>query len=50
MPSIIKFQVIRGAFSEEPLCYILQLDEYKFLLDCGWNENFSLSIIEEYKK
>jgi cleavage and polyadenylation specificity factor subunit 2 len=50
MPSIIKFQVIKGALNEEPLCYILQLDEYKILLDCGWNETFSLGIIDEYKK
>jgi cleavage and polyadenylation specificity factor subunit 2 len=50
MSSIIQFQVISGAFNDSPLCYLLQIDEYKFLLDCGWNENFSLDIIEEYKK
>ena len=50
MASIIRFQVIKGALSEEPLCYILQLDEYKILLDCGWNESFSQGIIDEYKK
>lgn len=50
MSSIIQFQVISGSYSDDPLCYLLQIDEYKFLLDCGWNENFSLEIIEEYKK
>lgn len=50
MPSIIKFQTISGAFNDDPLCYILQLDEYKFLLDCGWNESFSKNIADEYKK
>ena len=50
MSSIIQFQVISGVYSDAPLCYLLQIDEYKFLLDCGWNENFSNEIIEEYKK
>ncbi len=35
---------------ESPLCYLLQVDEYTFLLDCGWDEKFTPSIIEEYKK
>ena len=50
MSSIIQFQVISGVYSDAPLCYLLQIDEYKFLLDCGWNENFSPEIIDEYKK
>ena len=50
MSSIIRFEVISGAFNESPLCYLLQIDEFKFLLDCGWDENFSLDIVEEYKK
>jgi cleavage and polyadenylation specificity factor subunit 2 len=50
MSSIIQFKVISGAYNDSPLCYLLQIDEYKFLLDCGWDENFSSEIIEEYKK
>jgi cleavage and polyadenylation specificity factor subunit 2 len=50
MSSIIKFQVINGAMDESPLCYLLQVDEYTFLLDCGWDEKFSMNIIDEYKK
>jgi cleavage and polyadenylation specificity factor subunit 2 len=50
MSSIIQFKVISGAYNDSPLCYILQIDEYKFMLDCGWNEDFDLDIIEEYKK
>ena len=50
MSSIIQFQVISGAYNDGPLCYLLQIDDYKFLLDCGWNEHFSSEIIEEYKK
>ena len=50
MSSIIQFKVINGAYNDSPLCYLLQIDEYKFLLDCGWNENFSIEMIDEYKK
>lgn len=50
MSSIIRFEVISGAYNDSPLCYLLQIDEFKFLLDCGWDENFSLDIVEEYKK
>jgi cleavage and polyadenylation specificity factor subunit 2 len=50
MSSIIKFKAISGAFDEGPLCYLLQIDEYKFLLDCGWNESCSLDVLEQYKK
>lgn len=50
MSSIIKFKAISGAFDEGPLCYLLEIDEYKFLLDCGWNEACSLDILEQYKQ
>lgn len=49
MSSIIKFQAISGAFDEKPLCYLLQIDEFRFLLDCGWNDSFTPELIEEYK-
>ena len=39
-----------GAYDEGPLCYLLQVDEFRFLLDCGWNETFSADLIEPVKK
>ncbi|CAF1091481.1 unnamed protein product, partial [Didymodactylos carnosus] len=50
MASILKLQVISGAYNEGPLAYLLQTDDYRFLLDCGWDENFSQEIIDEYKR
>lgn len=50
MASILKLQVITGAFDEGPLAYLLQTDDFRFLLDCGWDERFSMEIIEEYKR
>ena len=50
MASILKLQVITGAYHEGALAYLLQTDDFRFLLDCGWDENFSMDIIEEYKR
>ncbi|CAB0016650.1 unnamed protein product [Nesidiocoris tenuis] len=35
---------------ESPPCYILQIDDFRFLLDCGWNEKFDLDYIKELKR
>lgn len=50
MTSIIKFTALSGASSDGPPCYLLQVDDYYFLLDCGWDEFFSDQIIENIKK
>ncbi len=41
---------LSGALSESPACYLLQVDEFRFLLDCGWDEMFSQSFIKELVK
>ena len=50
MTSIIKLQAFSGVQDEGPLCYMLQVDEFRFLLDCGWDEDFRMSTIESLKK
>lgn len=35
MTSIVKFTSLLGAHSENPLCSLLEIDNYKILLDCG---------------
>lgn len=50
MTSIIKFTALSGAKGEGPPCYLLQVDEFCFLLDCGWDEFFSPEISENIKK
>lgn len=50
MTSIIKLSVLSGAHNEGPLCYMLQVDEFRFLLDCGWDETLSMEHIENVKK
>jgi cleavage and polyadenylation specificity factor subunit 2 len=41
MSSFIKLTVISGAEDESHLCYLLEIDQAKILLDCGWNQTFS---------
>ncbi|XP_060805281.1 probable cleavage and polyadenylation specificity factor subunit 2 [Amyelois transitella] len=50
MTSIIKLHSLSGAGDESPPCYVLQIDEFKFLLDCGWDEKFDMDFIKELKR
>lgn len=50
MTSIIKLHCLSGAGNETPPCYVLQIDEFKFLLDCGWDEKFDMEFIRELKR
>ncbi|XP_050099981.1 probable cleavage and polyadenylation specificity factor subunit 2 [Anopheles aquasalis] len=50
MTSIIKLHAVSGAMDESPPCYILQVDDVRFLLDCGWDEKFDQAFIKEIKK
>ncbi|KAJ8724145.1 hypothetical protein PYW07_008125 [Mythimna separata] len=50
MTSIIKLHCLSGAGDETPPCYVLQVDEFKFLLDCGWDEKFDIDFIKELKR
>lgn len=50
MTSIIKFTALSGAKTESPPCYLLQVDDFCFLLDCGWDERFNTTVIENIKR
>jgi cleavage and polyadenylation specificity factor subunit 2 len=50
MTSIIKVTALSGAKGETPPCYLLQVDEFHFLLDCGWNENLSNEVTDNIKR
>ncbi|KAJ3410272.1 cleavage and polyadenylation specificity factor subunit 2 [Chytridiales sp. JEL 0842] len=41
MTSFIRFTAFSGALNEDPLCYMLQIDECRILLDCGWDGSFN---------
>lgn len=51
MTSIIKFCPLSGAGGvETPPCYIMQVDEFRILLDCGWSEQCEEVYLEELKR
>ena len=50
MTSIIRFTALSGAQDETPLCYLLQVDEFRFLLDCGWDENLNPEVVENIRR
>ena len=48
--SIIKLTVLSGAYDESPPCYLLQVDQFRFLLDCGWDESFNSGFADTLRK
>lgn len=50
MTSIIKLHAISGAMDESPPCYLLQVDDFRILLDCGWDEKFDQEFMKELKR
>lgn len=47
--SIINFTPLSGAHNEDALCYLLEIDDYKIMLDCGWAEPFKEEAIAPLK-
>jgi hypothetical protein len=50
MTSIIKFTPISGAKSEDPSCYLLEVDDFCILLDCGWDDSFDVNLLGPLKE
>ena len=50
MTSIIRFNPISGGGDESPHCYLLEVDGFNFLLDCGWDEKLSPEFIRNLEK
>ncbi|KAI8334392.1 beta-lactamase-like protein [Chlamydoabsidia padenii] len=50
MASYIKFTPLSGAKNEDALCYLLEIDEVKILLDCGWSDQFNTQDLLPLKK
>lgn len=46
MSTEVSFQPIYGSSNDGPVSSLLVIDGFKILLDCGWIEPFSISLIE----
>lgn len=49
MTSYINFTALSGAGKEGFLCYLLEIDEARILLDCGWTEEFNVEELSALK-
>ncbi|KAK8393691.1 hypothetical protein O3P69_006784 [Scylla paramamosain] len=50
MTSIVNFEGIWGVGDETPHCYLLTVDDFTFLLDCGWDEKFDKDYLDRLTK
>lgn len=50
MTSIIRLNPLSGGGDESPHCYLLEVDDFTFLLDIGWDEKFSPSFIKSLER
>ncbi|KAF9217059.1 cleavage and polyadenylation specificity factor subunit 2 [Podila verticillata] len=46
----IRFTALSGSKSEAALCYLLEIDEAKIMLDCGWNDAFNVDDLRQLKR
>lgn len=42
----IHFQALSGAKDDSPFAYLLFIDEFTILLDCGWSDSFDVTLIQ----
>lgn len=39
-----------GVYNENPLSYLVTVDGFNFLIDCGWNDHFDTSILQPLQR
>lgn len=50
MGSQIKFTQLYGATYDSPLCSLLEINSFTFLIDCGWTEEFDVKLLDPLKE
>lgn len=41
---------LSGVYNENPLSYLVSIDGFNFLIDCGWNDHFDPSLLQPLSK
>lgn len=49
MTAIIKHTPLYGTKTEGPFCSLLEIDDYRILLDCGWDDRFDTEVLESLR-
>lgn len=50
MGTKVQLRPLSGTHSEAPLCYLLVVDKFNILLDCGWTDAFDVNDLQELAK
>jgi cleavage and polyadenylation specificity factor subunit 2 len=51
MSSILRFTPLYGVKTEDlAVCYLLEVDDFRILLDCGWNDRFEEALLEPLRR
>jgi cleavage and polyadenylation specificity factor subunit 2 len=50
MSSDVFFTPLWGANSEGAVCFLLEVDGCRLLLDCGWSESFDPDLLDPLAK
>ncbi|GJQ11305.1 hypothetical protein GpartN1_g3096.t1 [Galdieria partita] len=51
MSSILRFTPLYGVKTEDlAVCYLLEVDDFRILLDCGWNDHFDETLLEPLRR
>ncbi|GAB2227713.1 hypothetical protein Droror1_Dr00009540 [Drosera rotundifolia] len=46
MGTSVQVTPLSGVYNENPLCYLVAIDGFNFLIDCGWNDHFDPALLE----
>ncbi|KAK4350851.1 hypothetical protein RND71_030164 [Anisodus tanguticus] len=46
MGTSVQVTPLCGVYNENPLSYLVSIDGFNFLIDCGWNDQFDTSLLE----
>ncbi|KAK4480742.1 hypothetical protein RD792_013824 [Penstemon davidsonii] len=46
MGTSVQVKPLCGVYNENPLSYLVSIDGFNFLIDCGWNDHFDTSLLE----
>ncbi|KAI0500380.1 hypothetical protein KFK09_018592 [Dendrobium nobile] len=50
MGTSVQLTPLCGVYSENPLCYLLSIDGFNFLMDCGWNDLCDTNLLQPLSK
>lgn len=46
MGTSVQVTPLCGVYNENPLSYLVSIDDFNFLIDCGWNDHFDPSLLQ----